>query len=62
MSDAPRKTEVATHVLIPADHAERLRVLSAKTRINQSEYLREAVDDLLAKYQQDAQAELGDLP
>jgi hypothetical protein len=29
---------------------EKLRELSARTRIAQSEYLREAVDDLLTKY------------
>lgn len=44
------KPEVATHVLVPEEHAERLRKLAAKTRVNQSEYLREAVDDLLSKY------------
>jgi len=43
--------EVATHVLVPVDIAERLRLLARKTRITQSEYLREAVSDLLAKYQ-----------
>lgn len=42
--------EVATHVLIPVTVAERLRELSRQTRVTQSEYLREAVSDLLVKY------------
>ena len=41
---------VSTHVLVPEHQVERLRELSRRTRIAQSEYLREAVDDLLAKY------------
>lgn len=41
---------VSTHVLVPDVQAERLRELSRKTRVAQSEYLREAVDDLLGKY------------
>lgn len=44
--------EVATHVLVPLSIAERLRELARKTRVTQSEYLREAVTDLLAKYQE----------
>jgi hypothetical protein len=43
---------VSTHVLVPEHQVERLRELSNRTRIHQSEYLREAVDDLLAKYGQ----------
>ncbi len=43
--------EVATHVLVPVSIAERLRELARKTRVTQSEYLREAVADLLVKYQ-----------
>ncbi len=42
--------EVATHVLVPNEVAERLRELAKKTRVTQSEYLREAVADLLRKY------------
>jgi predicted DNA-binding protein len=42
--------EVATHVLVPVSVAEKLRDLSRKTRVTQSEYLREAVQDLLRKY------------
>ncbi len=41
---------VATHVLVPVEQVERLRTLARKSRIAQSEYLREAVDDLLRKY------------
>ncbi|MBI5547678.1 MAG: ribbon-helix-helix domain-containing protein [Deltaproteobacteria bacterium] len=43
--------EVATHVLVPVNIAERLRDLAKKTRVTQSEYLREAVADLLKKYE-----------
>jgi len=48
--------EVATHVLVPASLAERLRELSRRTRVTQSEYLREAVADLLRKYGDEAVA------
>ncbi len=41
---------VSTHVLVGEDQVEALRELSRRTRVAQSEYLREAVDDLLAKY------------
>lgn len=41
---------VSTHVLVPEAQVGKLRLLSRKTRIAQSEYLREAVDDLLDKY------------
>lgn len=44
------KSVVSTHVLVPDGDVEKLRELSGRTRIAQSEYLREAVDDLLAKY------------
>lgn len=48
---AEDKSEVvSTHVLVTQDQVERLRELSKRTRIAQSEYLREAVDDLLSKY------------
>jgi hypothetical protein len=46
----PRSEVVSTHVLVGEDQVEKLRQLSVRTRIAQSEYLREAVDDLLAKY------------
>lgn len=41
---------VSTHVLVSEQHLGRLRQLAHTTRVAQSEYLREAVDDLLAKY------------
>jgi hypothetical protein len=41
---------VSTHVLVSQDQVDRLRELSRRTRVAQSEYLREAVDDLLSKY------------
>lgn len=40
----------ATHVLVPSDLVEALRLLSRQTRVSQAEYLREAVADLLAKH------------
>lgn len=46
-----RSNVVSTHVLVPETEAEKLRELSRKTRVAQSEYLREAVDDLLVKYE-----------
>jgi hypothetical protein len=41
---------VSTHVLVGQDEVSKLRELSRRTRVAQSEYLREAVDDLLTKY------------
>jgi hypothetical protein len=50
-SIGPKEPEVvSTHVLVSQDAVERLRELSRRTRVAQSEYLREAVDDLLSKY------------
>jgi hypothetical protein len=51
-SNGPDATEsvVSTHVLVPIEQVHKLRELARRTRIHQSEYLREAVDDLLAKY------------
>jgi predicted DNA-binding protein len=37
-------------IRLPPTLAERLRQLARATRIRQSDYLREAVSDLLAKY------------
>jgi hypothetical protein len=52
----PEKTEVvSTHVLVEQDKVDALRELSRRTRIAQSEYLREAVDDLLNKYEKKEQ-------
>ncbi|MHB8874309.1 MAG: ribbon-helix-helix domain-containing protein [Myxococcaceae bacterium] len=41
---------VSTHVLVEENQVAKLRELSRRTRIAQSEYLREAVDDVLGKY------------
>jgi len=49
-ADAERSEVVSTHVLVEEEKVEKLRELSKRTRIAQSEYLREAVDDLLTKY------------
>lgn len=46
----PEREVVSTHVLVEQEKVEKLRELSKRTRIAQSEYLREAVDDLLTKY------------
>ncbi|QRK05581.1 ribbon-helix-helix domain-containing protein [Archangium violaceum] len=48
-SDASESV-VSTHVLVPIEQVHKLRELARRTRIHQSEYLREAVEDLLAKY------------
>ena len=39
---------------IPKQRLELLKELSKKTRVRQSEYLREAIADLLSKYNQHA--------
>ncbi|MFL5320678.1 MAG: ribbon-helix-helix domain-containing protein, partial [Myxococcaceae bacterium] len=49
-AQAKERDVVSTHVLVPEEQVEKLRELSRRTRIAQSEYLREAVDDLLTKY------------
>jgi Ribbon-helix-helix domain len=46
----PDSFTVSTHVLVPEEDVRRLRALSARTRVAQSDYLREAVEDLLKKY------------
>ncbi len=46
----PETDVVSTHVLVPEEQVQKLRELSRRTRIAQSEYLREAVEDLLTKY------------
>lgn len=51
LAEDPRNPEVvSTHVLVPEEQVAKLRELSRRTRVAQSEYLREAVEDLLAKY------------
>lgn len=49
--EAERSEVVSTHVLVEQEKVDRLRELSKRTRVAQSEYLREAVDDLLSKYE-----------
>lgn len=49
-SELEKAEVVSTHVLVEQDKVDRLRDLSKRTRIAQSEYLREAVNDLLSKY------------
>jgi hypothetical protein len=46
----PEAEVVSTHVLVVEEQVQKLRELSRRTRIAQSEYLREAVEDLLTKY------------
>jgi hypothetical protein len=58
-SEAPSITTrgddvVSTHVLVAEEQVEKLRELSRRTRVAQSEYLREAIDDLLSKYESKA--------
>ncbi|NOJ77327.1 hypothetical protein BHS06_20815 [Myxococcus xanthus] len=50
---------VSTHVLVPEEQVQKLRELARRTRIHQSEYLREAVEDLLGKYGRGAPKEEG---
>jgi len=45
-----KKPSVTTSVVIPADVKEKMQYLSQATRITQSEYIREALEDLLNKY------------
>lgn len=48
MTDAPRLTSVVFR--LRRDRLDALKDLSRETRIRQSEYLREAITDLLEKY------------
>jgi hypothetical protein len=48
MSDSPRLTSLVFRV--NRDRLDALKDLSRETRIRQSEYLREAITDLLEKY------------
>ena len=52
LAEAEEKSKgaVSTHVLVEENQVAKLRELSKRTRIAQSEYLREAVDDVLGKY------------
>lgn len=49
MSESPRLTSVVFR--LNRDKLESLKELSRSTRIRQSEYLREAISDLLEKYE-----------
>ncbi|MHB8873379.1 MAG: ribbon-helix-helix domain-containing protein [Myxococcaceae bacterium] len=49
MSDIPRLTSVVFR--LNREKLESLKDLSRTTRIRQSEYLREAISDLLEKYE-----------
>ncbi len=48
MAESPRLTSVVFR--LNRDRLEALKDLSRSTRIRQSEYLREAISDLLGKY------------
>ena len=49
MSDTPRLTSIVFR--LNRDRLDALKELSRETRIRQSEYLREAINDLLEKYE-----------
>ena len=49
MDSQPRLTSVVFR--LQRDRLDSLKELSRATRIRQSEYLREAIDDLLLKYE-----------
>lgn len=44
---------------LPKPNLQALKGLSSKTRVRQSEYLREAIEDLLAKYQAEIERQGG---
>jgi Ribbon-helix-helix domain len=54
--ESPAEVVVSTHVLVAEEQVHKLRELSKRTRVAQSEYLREAVDDLLEKYDRQGEA------
>lgn len=49
MSDSPRLTSIVFR--LNRDRLDALKDLSRESRIRQSEYLREAINDLLGKYE-----------
>jgi predicted DNA-binding protein len=53
MSDTPRLTSIVFR--LNRHSLDALKDLSRETRIRQSEYLREAIDDLLSKYEEHLQ-------
>ena len=50
MSETPRLTSIVFR--LNRDRLDALKDLSRETRIRQSEYLREAIGDLLEKYEE----------
>ncbi len=44
---------------LPKPNLQALKGLSSRTRVRQSEYLREAIEDLLAKYQAEGERQGG---
>ena len=54
--ESPAEVVVSTHVLVAEEQVHKLRELSRRTRVAQSEDLREAVDDLLEKYDRQGEA------
>lgn len=51
MSDTNRK-KVSTTVYLTPEQSERLKALTAKTRVVTAEYIREGIELVLAKYEQ----------
>lgn len=49
-AEKPSAKAVSTHFMVPQATSDKLRLLSRLTRIHQSEYVREALRDGLAKY------------
>lgn len=47
-----RKGVVAVGMYLPPELAERLKQLSLRTRVSQAAYFREAIEDLLKKYEE----------
>lgn len=47
-----KESLVGLLIRLPAGDYQRLKTLSSRTRIRQSEFLREAIADLLSKYGQ----------
>ncbi|MFH1808275.1 MAG: ribbon-helix-helix domain-containing protein [Pseudomonadota bacterium] len=53
--------QVPTNVVLPVLFREKLRYLASKTRVPQAEFIREAVRDLLSKYQHLFDSEVGEV-
>jgi len=50
------KSKVTISLYVDADVRDAFRDLAAATRVSQSDYMREALDDLLAKYRRQLNA------